>query len=74
MTETQDFQLQTTQLLEASCLFSFKSFTYLGKISLYQTNSVYVKLYLYSTTKVIFDLKISVQRPFKIASYQGFLF
>ena len=25
MTETQDFQLQTTQLLEASCLFSFKS-------------------------------------------------
>ena len=25
MTETRDFQLQTTQMLEASCLFSFKS-------------------------------------------------
>ena len=25
MTETQDFQLQTTQLLKALCLFSFKS-------------------------------------------------
>ena len=25
MTETRDFQLQTTQILEASCLFSFKS-------------------------------------------------
>ena len=25
MTETQDFQLQTKQMLEASCLFSFKS-------------------------------------------------
>ena len=25
MTETRDFQLQTTQRLEASCLFSFKS-------------------------------------------------
>ena len=25
MTKTRDFQLQTTQMLEASCLFSFKS-------------------------------------------------
>ena len=25
MTETRDFQLQTTQMHEASCLFSFKS-------------------------------------------------
>ena len=25
MNETRDFQLQTTQMLEASCLFSFKS-------------------------------------------------
>ena len=25
MTETRDFQLQTTQMLEASCLFSLKS-------------------------------------------------
>ena len=25
MTETRDFQLQTTQMFEASCLFSFKS-------------------------------------------------
>ena len=25
MTETRDFKLQTTQMLEASCLFSFKS-------------------------------------------------
>ena len=39
-------------LLEASWLFSFKSilsFTYLRKMSIYQTNSVYVKLYSYST-------------------------
>ena len=25
MTKTRDFKLQTTQMLEASCLFSFKS-------------------------------------------------
>ena len=25
MTETRDFEMQTTQMLEASCLFSFKS-------------------------------------------------
>ena len=52
VTETRDFQLQTTQMLEASCLFSFSqinTFTYLRKMSIYQTNSVYVKLYLYST-------------------------
>ena len=51
MTETRDFQMKTTQMLEASCLFSFifNTFTYLRKMSIYQTNSVYVKLYLYST-------------------------
>ena len=49
MTETRDFQLQTTQMLEASCLFSFNTFMYLRKMSIYQTNSVYVKLYLYRT-------------------------
>ena len=37
--------------LEASCLFSFKSILLCtsGKMSIYQTNSVYVKLYVYST-------------------------
>ena len=28
MTETWDFQLQMTQMLKASCLFSFKSILY----------------------------------------------
>ena len=51
MTETRDFQLQTMQMLEASCLFfiQINTFTYLRKMSIYQTNSVNVKLYLYST-------------------------
>ena len=42
------------------------TFTYLGKMSIYQTNSVYVivKLYLYNT-KWYLRLKISVQGPFK---------
>ena len=31
MTEIRDFQLQTKQLLEASCLFSFKSIRTSGK-------------------------------------------
>ena len=46
------------------------TFTYLRKMSIYQTNSVYVKLYLYST-KWYLRLKISVQGPFK--SRQFFL-
>ena len=50
MTETRDFQLQTTQMLEASFVFiQINTFTYLRKISIYQTNSVNVELYLYST-------------------------
>ena len=49
MTKTQDFQLLTTQLLKASCLFSFKSILLRTQENVYQTNSVYVKLYLYST-------------------------
>ena len=51
MTETRDFEMQTTQMLEASSFFfkQINTFTYLRKMSIYQTNSVYVKLYLYST-------------------------
>ena len=53
MTETRDFQLQTTDDADARrVVFVFmqiNTFTYIRKMSIYQTNSVYAKLYLYST-------------------------
>ena len=68
MTKTRDFQLQTTQLLEVSCLFSFKSILLRtsGKCQsikriAYMLNFIYIvqcKWYL--------RLKISVQGPFNM--------
>ena len=48
MTEMQDFQLQMTQMLEASCLFSFKSILLHTSGKCQSINSVYVKLYIVS--------------------------
>ena len=68
--ETRDFQLQTMQLLEASCLFSFKSIlSHTSEKCQCQMNSVCVKLYLCSTMyKWYLRLKISAQAPFKSLS------
>ena len=51
MTETRDFQLQTTQMLEASCLFSLKSILLRtsGKCQSIKGTACITKLYLYST-------------------------
>ena len=67
VTETRDFQLQTTQMLEASCLFSFKSIPLRTsgkwqsiKRTVWMLNFVYIV-----QSKWYLRLKISVQGPFK---------
>ena len=66
MTETRDFQLQMTQLLEASCLFSFKSILLCpsGKCqSIKQTACMLNFIYIVQCKWYLW-LKISVQGPF----------
>ena len=67
MTETQDFQLQTTQLLEASCLFSFKSILLRtsGKCQSIKRTACMLNFIYIVQSKWYLRLKISVQGPFK---------
>ena len=67
VTELRDFQLQTTQMLEASCLFSFKSILLCtsGKYqSIKRTACILNFIYIVQSKQYI-QLKISVQGPFK---------
>ena len=68
VTETRDFQLQTTQLLEASCLFSFKSILLRtsGKFQSIKRTAGMLNFIYIVQCKWYLQLKISVQRPFKI--------
>ena len=65
MTETRNFQLQTTQLLKASCLFSFKSILLRtpGKCQCIE-RTVCMLTFIY-TVKVsdIYDLKAVFRGP-----------
>ena len=68
VTETRDFQLQTTQLLEASCLFSFKSILLCtsGKCQcIKQTACTLNLIYIVQYTWYL-QLRISVQGLFKL--------
>ena len=67
MTETRDFQLQTTQLLEASCLFSFKSILLRtsGKRQCINRTACMLNFVSIVQCKWYLRLKISDQRPFK---------
>ena len=66
MTETRDFQLQTMQLLEASCLFSCKSILLCtsGKCqSIKRTACMLNLIYIYNVSD-IYDLKSLFRGPF----------
>ena len=67
LTETRDFQLQTTQLLEASCLFSFKSILLRtsGKCQSIKRTTCMLNFIYIVQCKWYLRLKISVQGPFK---------
>ena len=55
MTETRDFQPAARNVVFV--FIQINTFTYLMKMSMYQTNSVHVKLYSYSTdVSDIYDL------------------
>ena len=67
MTETRDFQLQTTQLLEASCLFPFKSILLRisGKCQCIKRTVCMLNFIYVVQCKWYSRLQISVQGPFK---------
>ena len=67
MTETRDFQLQTTQMLKASCLFSFKSILLRtsGKCQSIKWTACMLNFIYIVQSKWYLWLKISVQGPFK---------
>ena len=69
VTETRDFQLQTTQMLEASCLFSFKSILLRtsGKYHSIKRTACMLNFIYIVQSKWYLRLKISVQGPFKAA-------
>ena len=66
VTETRDFQLQTTQLLEASCLFSFKSILLRtsGKCQSIKRTACMLNFIYIVQCNWYLRLKISVQGPF----------
>ena len=66
VTETRDFQLQTTQMLEASCLFSFKSILLRtsGKCQSIKRTACMLNFIYIVQSKWYLRLKISVQGPF----------
>ena len=66
VTETRDFQLQTTQMLEASCLFSFKSILLRtsGKCQSIKRIACMLNFIYIVQSKWYLRLKISVQGPF----------
>ena len=63
VTETRDFQLQTTQMLEASCLFSFKSILLRtsGKCKSIKRTACMLNFNYIVQSKWYLRLKISVQ-------------
>ena len=67
VTETQDFQLQTMQMLEASCLFSFKSILLRtsGKSQSIKRTACMLNFIYVVQSKWYLRLKIRVQGPFK---------
>ena len=67
VTETRDFQLHTTQLLKASCLFPFKSILLRtsGKCQSIKRTACMLNLIYIVQCKWYLWLKISVQGPFK---------
>ena len=70
VTETRDFQLQTTQMLEASCLFSFKSILLRtsGKCQSIKWTACMLNFIYIVQSKWYLRLKISVQGPFNMVS------
>ena len=64
--ETRDFQLQTTQMLEASCLFSFKSILLRtsGKCQSIKRTACMLNFIYIVQSKWYLRLTISVQGPF----------
>ena len=69
-----DFQLQTTQMLEASCLFSFKSILLRtsGKCQSIKRTVCMLNFIYIVQSKWYLRLKISVQGPFKARSSRSF--
>ena len=67
VTETWDFQLQMTQMLEASCLFSFKWILLCtsGKCQSIKRTACMLNFIYIVQSKWYLRLKISVQGPFK---------
>ena len=67
VTETRDFQLQTMQMLEASCLFSFKSVLLhtSWKCQSIKWTACMLNFICIVQSKWYLRLKISVQGPFK---------
>ena len=65
VTETRDFQLQTTQMVEASCLFSFKSILLRtsGKYHSIKRTACMLNFIYIVQSKWYLRLKISVQEP-----------
>ena len=76
VTETRDFQLQTTQMLEASCLFSFKSILLRtsGKCQSIKRTACMLNFSYIAQSKWYLRLKISVQGPFKGKWFISMLF
>ena len=77
MTETRDFQLQTTQMLKASCSFSFKSILLhtSGKCQSIKRTACMLNFIYIVQSKWYLQLKISVQGLFKhILNWTNFCF
>ena len=72
VTETRDFQLQTTQMLEASCLFSFKSILLRtsGKCQSIKRTVCMLNFIYIVQSKWYLRLKIRVQGPFNVLRCQ----
>ena len=70
VTETRDFQLQTTQMLEVSCLFSFKSILLRtsGKCQSIKRTACMLNFIYIVQSKWYLRLEISVLGPFKAVS------
>ena len=73
VTETRDFQLQMTQMLEASCLFSFKSILLRtsGKCQSIKRTACMLNFIYIVQSKWYLRLKISVQGPFNVLGQTG---
>ena len=74
VTEMRDFEMQTTQMLEVSCLFSFKSILLCtsGKCQSIKRTACVLNFIYIVQSKWYLRLKISVQGPFKslLSSYK----